>query len=168
MPGRSVTPAQLGAEVQRLLKEAGDKARAKVVRALQSAAIEAKGEAVRAIHDTKPYAPIDQQKLVQSYVVTNTPEGATLNNTAPHAVFVEFGTAPHWVPTAPLVAWAERKLRGSIKQRGKRKSAALLMAERVQLKIAHHGTDARGFHARASQKFPGIVERHVRAALGGP
>lgn len=161
----TVTPATLGPEVARLISELAERSRAACVQALRRAAYLCQAEAVRQIGEVKPYAPIDLGELRRSYVVQATPDGAVLENIAPHAVFLEFGTRPHWAPLAPLEAWAERKLRGSIRSKAARQSPAHTFALAVQRKIARRGTHARGFHAAASQKFPGIVEAELRAAL---
>lgn len=137
------------------------------LRALRRAARLCQAEAVRAIGEVRPYVPVDTGELRRSYVVTDLPDGATLENTAPHAAFMEFGTRPHWAPLSALEAWAERKMRGKIKSRAARvgSEAVKLFARAAQRAIAKRGTAPRGFHAKASQKFPGIVEAEVRAAI---
>lgn len=137
------------------------------LRALRRAARLCQAEAVRAIGEVRPYVPVDTGELRRSYVVTDLPDGAALENTAPHAAFMEFGTRPHWAPLSALEAWAERKMRGKIKSRAARvgSEAVKSFARAAQRAIAKRGTAPRGFHAKASHKFPGIVEAEVRAAI---
>ena len=162
-----VTPAQLGPEVRALFARLVEANRAAGVKALQRAARFCQAEAVRAIGEVRPYVPVDTGELRRSYVVTDLPDGAKLENTAPHAAFMEFGTRPHWAPLSALEAWAERKMRGKIKSRAKRvgSDAVKALARATQRAIAKRGLAARGFHAKASQKFPAIVEREIRAAV---
>ena len=160
-----VTPATLGPTVQALFREVTTKSEAAAVKALQRAAVLFMGEAVRQIGEVKPYQPVDTGELRRGYRVTHQADGATVDNIAPHAAFMEFGTRPHWAPLAALEAWAERKLRGKIKNKAKRAEPAKVFARAVQRKIARHGTAARGFHAKASEHLPQIVEGELRAAF---
>lgn len=160
-----VTPETLGPAVDRLFADVVERSRVLAIHALQRAAYAFMAEAVRQIGEVKPYQPVDTGELRRGYRVTLQPDGASVENIAPHAAFMEFGTRPHWAPLAALEAWAERKLRGQIRNRAARQSPARTFARAVQRKIAKHGTAARGFHAAASQKLPEIVERELRAAL---
>jgi len=51
---------------------------------------------------------------------------------APHAVHIEYGTLPHWVPIEPLIGWSERKL-------GLPKPEATSAAYAIRAKIAKEG-----------------------------
>jgi len=71
---------------------------------------------------------------------------------APHAIYVEYGTLPHYPPIAPLKAWARRKLGDE--------SAAWA----VQKKIGKYGTKAQPFmepayHAGFELAFDSTVKR---------
>ncbi len=169
-------------------------------RGLFRAAQQGKNIAIQAIRNTKPRPPIDTGELASSYVVLRQGRGWVLRNTAPHAVFMEFGTKPHTPPFAPLLAWARRKVRGSSgakqtqakkrhRQRrqglskkatlrkpgqqisAKRRAAhqgrqqnldAVRLARAAMNSIQRRGTVARGFHARASQKFAVLSAKLVQ------
>jgi len=71
---------------------------------------------------------------------------------APHAVYIEYGTLPHYPPIAPLKAWARRKLGDE--------SAAWA----VQKKIGKEGTKAQPFmepayHAGFEGAFDSTIKR---------
>jgi hypothetical protein len=159
------TAAELGATVSRLVAELVEKNRVAAVKALPRAAYLCRTVAIEEVHATRPYVPVNLGQMVQSFFVTAQPDGARLENTAPHAAFMEFGTRPHWAPIGALERWAEQKLRGKIKSRSQRGDPARALARAVQRKIAREGTEPRGFYARASQRFPAIVEAQLRAAL---
>lgn len=169
-------------------------------RGLFRAAQQGKNIAIQAIRNTKPRPPIDTGELVSSYVVKKQGTGWVLRNTAPHAVFMEFGTKPHTPPFAPLLAWARRKVRGASgakqsqakkrhRQRrqgvskkatlskpgqqmsAKRRAAiqapqqnldAVRLARAAMNRISRFGTKARGFHARASQRFAVLSAKLVQ------
>ncbi len=170
LPDLVVTGATLGPALQQAFADLERQNREAAIKALQRAAYLCHAEAVRAVGDVKPYQPVDTGELRRSFHVTTTPDGAVLENTAPHSGFMEFGTRPHWAPLPALLAWADRKLRGTYKKGQGRAAAAMALALGTQRKIAARGTAARGFYAAASLKFPGIVEEQIRfamAKLGG-
>lgn len=82
---------------------------------------------------------------------------------APYAPYVEYGTAPHWVPIAPLKGWARRVL-------GDERAAYA-----VQRAIARRGTKAHPFLQpafdaglpRAQDVLQAALERAARR-LGPP
>ena len=84
------------------------------VLAMRSAAVTAKARAVRAIGETKPHVPVDLSEMIRSYMVIPLPNGARLENVAPHAAIQEYGTKPFAAPFDPLLAWAKRKSRGGM------------------------------------------------------
>lgn len=164
-----ITPATLGPAVQALYREIAQKSVQAGVQALRKAASLCMGEAIKAVDAVRPYPPIDTGApgIKGSFRVTPRRDGAVLDTTAPHAVFMEFGTRPHWAPIGPLLAWAERKERGAIRSRKKRLASdeVKALAYGTQRKIAERGTAPRGFYAAASLKFPGIVEEQIRFAF---
>lgn len=161
----TVSPSQLGPTVARMHADLVTRSRAEAIKALQRAAYLCMTEAVRAIGNVKPYQPVDTGELKRSYRTRLVANGAVLENIAPHAGFMEFGTRPHWAPLSALLPWADRKLRGVLKKGKTRAAAAQALALGTQRKIAKYGTKARGFHAAASLKFPQIVEEQIRFAL---
>jgi len=161
----TVTPAQLGPAVARMFDELTTASREAAIKAIQRAAYLCQAEAVKAIGEVRPFQPVDTGVLKRSFIVATNPTGAVLENVAPHAVFMEFGTRPHWAPLSALEAWAERKLRGRIASKAGRANPARQLARAVQRKIAKVGTAPRSFYAAASLKFPGIVEEQIRFAL---
>lgn len=57
---------------------------------------------------------------------------------APHSAAIEYGTAPHFPPVAPLIGWAHRKL-GLSMEEAKRAGNA------IAWKIYHKGTEPQPF-----------------------
>ena len=62
--------------------------------------------------------PEDEGTLIASGEVHIDRENMEFNYyyTAPHAPFVEFGTAPHWAPPWPIYEWCRRRLQLSGKR----------------------------------------------------
>lgn len=76
--------------------------------------------------------------------------------TAEHAVYVHYGTRPHWPPLAPILAWVRRNLRNVINTSGERElrikpgpaartvkapdAEIRRIAHAIQAKIAREGT----------------------------
>lgn len=117
MPREFVTtPANFGKTVDRLVGDVAKRIEMAGKRAVHMAALEGQKLAVEEIGKTKPFKPVDTHELRRSYKVRLVNRGrkwmAILENVAPHAPHMEFGTRPHWVPIEPLIRWAERKLRG--------------------------------------------------------
>lgn len=151
------------AALQDLVKRTEDAGRD----AMRAAAQACLSEVIKQIRATKPYAPIDQGWMndpARGWLLEDTKDGAAFESLAPHAVFVEFGTKPHWAPLPPLKAWAERKLRAKFKPKD-RAAAAEQLARAVQRKIAARGTEGRYFFARASERFPEIVSNALEDAM---
>ena len=122
------------------------------VLAMRRAAVIAKARAVRAIGETTPHVPVDLGEMRRSYMVIPLPNGARLENVAPHAAIQEYGTKPFSAPTAPLLAWAKRRARGT-------KGTAKALARKAWSSIKRFGIKPKGFHARASQDFAGITAK---------
>jgi hypothetical protein len=74
----------------------------------------------------------DMERSVQ-WEVQSSPPQLKVGPEASHSVFVKEGTAPHWAPIEPLIAWAHWKL-------GDAKAAYM-----VQKKIAAFGTEGHDF-----------------------
>lgn len=90
--------------------------------------------------------------LVRSFRVIATPTGAIVDNTSPQAVWMEFGTRPHWAPFSALMTWATQKARdGGVN--------AHALARAAQLSIARRGTAPRHFWKRALAKAAERVPR---------
>jgi hypothetical protein len=62
--------------------------------------------------------------------------------TAPHAIWVEYGTDPHYPPLDPLIKWAKHKLQKNDKE-------AVSIACMIRNKIAKEGTEPRYFLTQA-------------------
>ncbi len=175
MPNLSITtPADFGATVNALYAELASYDVKAVQHAAFMAAQMGKAEVIKQIDATEPYAPVDTGGGRRATEVVPTEDGAILQNTSAHMVYMEFGTRPHWVPIAPLLAWAARKKRGMGKpasgaqgprQRitaGRRQAAIKALAYGAQRRIAKFGTAPRGFWARASVRFPEFYEHALR------
>jgi len=94
----------------------------------------------------------DTGGLSESIKVKKIPKGYQVKAEAPHAIYIEYGTLPHWAPIAPLKAWARRKLGDE--------GAAYA----VQRKIAEKGTKAKpfmepAFHAGFDLAFDSTARR---------
>jgi len=148
-------PGATGEALRRLL----ERSRQAAVTALRAAAVDLQRQAVLEVDASSPYPPVDTGVLKRSFTNRPTPDGAIVENVSPQAVFMEFGTRPHWAPLPPLLAWAGRKARG-----GNVKSVYAL-AKGAQKKIAREGTTPRKFWERALLKVPVFVDQRVREAL---
>lgn len=135
------------------------RSRAAAVQALRRAAVDLQAEAVRQVGLVAPYPPVDTGAMRRSFLVSPTPDGAVVENTAPQAVWMEYGTRPHWAPIAPLLAWATRKARG-----GNIRSVYAL-AKGAQKSIAARGTAPRHFWQATLALAPAIIDTRVREAL---
>jgi hypothetical protein len=86
-------------------------------------------------NNVKQLDAFDTGALFNSLQLNVSPKGlsVTVFSTSKHAPFIEFGTAPHWPPMAPIRAWCARK--------GLPESAAFLVARA----ISERGTPERPF-----------------------
>lgn len=156
MSSSVITIGQLGPELLALSREMKTKAD----RALRRAAHRAVAEVVKEIDGSEPYAPVDTGELRRSNVVMKLAPGEyVVENVAPHAAHQEHGTRPFVPPAGPLRAWARRKARAG-RGASRRKSAEQLF-RRARYAIATRGIRAKAFWARASQRFPDIVEQEL-------
>ena len=153
--GAGAPPGQL----HRMLADLVERDRAAAVMAVRRAGIDLQAEAVRQVHATTPYPPVDTAALVRSFRHTATPDGCVVENTAPQAVWMEYGTRPHMPPLAPMVAWATRKARGGNVR------SIMALARGAQMSIARKGTAPRHFWQRALVSAPGFMETRIRDAL---
>lgn len=104
--------------------------------------------------------PVDTAAMLQSVRARDIPRGASLGVEAPHAVFMERGTRPHWAPLGPLLTWVVRRL-------GVPEDEAEGIARAVQAKIAEEGTAPRFFFRRAmAQIRRKVLPTELRRALG--
>lgn len=156
-------------------------------RALMKAAHRARNEVVAQIDASQPRPPVDTGQMRRSWIVRPNRDwlganGAILENTVEHTVFMEEGIRPTMVPIAPLMEWAIRKTRGKagastimpIAKNGRRRKGgkraqrvrdARALAFGAQRSIARRGIKGRFFFKRASAKFMGFVEEAVRFEL---
>ena len=182
---KTYTTRTIGPELRRVAKRLGKA----TVGAMWTAAQLGRTRAVVAIGEVmiegKPRPPVDTGQLRRSYMVTRITGGAVLENVAPHAAVMEFGARPFTPPLAPLISWAERKLRGSLKGKprpkrdkkpgkvgspkskrlGKRRAMVMALALGTRKAIRRRGLHARGFHAAAMQFAAGDTEKALLKAL---
>ena len=106
---------------------------------------------------------------------------------AAHAIYVNYGTRPHWPPIQAIIDWVQRNVRAKgrkntparhlvVKPSSKRGTATptveetLAIAYAIQAKIAKKGTEpvlfAERAYQRASKHSQEIMTRNVREALG--
>lgn len=156
-------------------------------RAMMRAAHKARNEVIAQIDASQPRPPVDTGQMRRSWIVRPNRDwlganGAVLENTVEHTVFMEEGIRPTLVPIAPLLEWAVRKTRGKAGAstvmpiaKGKRRRKGGAKAQRArdaralaygaQRSIARRGIKGRFFFKRASAKFVGFVEEAVREEL---
>ena len=104
-PQNSITMDQLG----RFYKRVNSQIEKSIWRACRQTAKRGKIEAMHAIAKTKPYPPIDMQRLLYGYEVKVLPNGARLENITPYAAAHEFGNEAYTPPFSKLLEWAARK-----------------------------------------------------------
>lgn len=80
------------------------------------------------------------------------------NDDAPHAIFVEEDTRPHWAPIAPLKKWARQKF-GAV---GKEKN---MIAYAVQAKIAKEGTKGIHFMDETFDFYLPLIDARINKAI---
>lgn len=98
----------------------------------------AKGIA-KSIPDLVRASPVDTGLYAQSWDMTVDEVSATIGNYAPHASVIEYGMRKgHWVPLAPLLAWAKRVLKDP-SQPPEYSSAVWGLARYTQKKIYDQG-----------------------------
>lgn len=86
---------------------------------------------------------------------------------APHAIYVERGTRPHWPPIAPILAWVELKGFVGISASGKPQTAESI-AHAIAHKISVEGTKPTWFMRRSiplTMKWIGVEIRGALRAL---
>lgn len=135
------------------------------VEALRATAHQFKARVVDNIRNAEPRPAVDTGELARSEKVMLLADGASVENTAPHAAVMEHGARPFTPPMAPLLAWASRKSRGHTRPGSKRESAARLLARRAWVAIRRRGIEGRHFHAKALEHVPQILESEVRKAI---
>lgn len=159
------------------LKQIGHSISAAVLKGLRLAAYDLHGEAVRQVDLAVPRPPVNFGQLKGGFRVDLRPDGATVENIAPHAAHMEWGTRPHWAPISALRKWARQKLRGrgTVAKGFKGPVRKMLtqhredeiesLAKRAQRSIAKRGTAPRHFWAKAVAKASGFVEDRVVQCL---
>lgn len=161
MPSQSFTMDEWQRWISRQAKVMGQAG----VEALRATAQQAKALAVKNIANAEPRPAVDTGELGRSYRVQMRPDGATLENTAPHAAIMEHGAWPFTPPMEPLIAWASRKSRGKTRAGAKRAAAAAVLARRAWVAIRRRGIEGRHFHEKALAEVPKILESEVRKAI---
>lgn len=110
----------------------------------------------RSIPDLVAASPVDTGLYAQSWNMTVDELSVTLGNYAPHAPIIEHGMRRgHWVPLAPLLAWAKRVL-GDPSQPPNYSSAVWGLAKYTQKKIYDRGQLPKMILENA---IPGIIDR---------
>lgn len=140
------------------LEEAG-------VRAIRSAMARGVGVVIEKIDSSSTAlpAPVDTGAMRSSVRSYNVPTGAILTVEAPHAIYMERGTKPHYPPIGPIWAWVARKIPTSSDKE------ALGIAFAIQHKIGEEGIEPRFFFRRAMRKIrEKIVPEEMRAELQEP
>ena len=145
---REFSLATIGPELERVVRR-HERA---VVRGLRKAA-----HLCRTVAVQEPSVPVDTGQLKRSFVVTPIDGGAIVENIAPHAAHHEHGTRPFTPPLGALLAWGARKARGGGNGRA--------IGFGAWLAIQRRGIRALGFFAKASQKFPDIVQRQLERVM---
>ncbi len=94
---------------------------------------------------------------------------------APHAATIERGARPHWAPLQPLIDWVRRHRKAlgltrrgrdaSGRFRGASESEITAAAQRIQYKIAHHGSPPRWYMRNALPALGRILQRLVNRRL---
>lgn len=114
---------------------------------------------------------------------------AVVKWTAKHAIFVHYGTRPHWPPLEPILAWVRRNLArytntsgnavdairpsGRVADRTRKSPDAVIMrvARAIQAKIAREGTSPVPFAlkgaAEAKARAPTILRDNLNNRLKG-
>ncbi len=113
------------------------------------------------IRATSPYPPIDRGRLIRSVKYKPTGTGTVLFVDAPHAIFMEAGTRPHFPPLKPIFDWVLRKGLADDED------DAYPIARAIQHKIAMYGIKPRHFFRRAMRRIineviPGEIKRELR------
>jgi len=134
-------------ELAMVIERLPETQRQAAIRGARSAAYRLEGMVKDSIASTTPYPPQDTGELTRSVKTTPIPRGALVAADAPHAPFMEFGTRPHFPPTAPLAEWAYRK--GLADSEEEAQGIAFSIAR----KIATRGLAPRHFMARAIDEF---------------
>lgn len=113
------------------------------------------------IEASSPFPPIDTERMIDSAGWKGTATGVELFVDAPHAVYMEEGTRPHFPPIQPLAEWAARKF--GLETEREARSVAFAVAT----KIAADGIAPRRFFRRAMRRItqdvlPGAIRRELR------
>lgn len=143
MTSRAVTLPQF----REILKELPEKFEQAAVRGLRSAALRLEGFAVEEITNAEPYPAVATGELARSVVTTRVDDGAIVKVEAPHGVFMEEGTRPHFPPLQPLEDWV--RVKGFATDEAAVRRIAWAIAE----KIARDGIAPRHFFAKAVRRL---------------
>lgn len=111
-----------------------------------------------AIPEAKPYPPVGVTGIyAASWKVVETGEANTilLQNDAPYAPVIEYGSRPHIAPLRPLLQWVRRKF-------GVDDKSAYAIAKGVQNAIAARGTKPRYINLGSKSVFQKFLTQSVR------
>jgi hypothetical protein len=123
-----------------------------------------------AVHHTQAlgkYAPINLGNYLRGWQAKDTEDGAVLFNDVPYADIIESGRRPNrrMPPTRVIEEWLEQKLRGRVKNRGKRRAQAKSLAFVVARAIGKRGLPGKHIMRKTKRQLDPMVRRAVREAL---
>lgn len=146
------------AEILRDLPEEFTRA---AVRGLKSASMVLQGYVVEEITNAEPYPAVATGELARSVVSTPVDDGAIVKVDAPHGVFMEEGTRPHFPPLQPLEDWVT--LKGFASDPAAVRRIAWAIAE----KIARDGIAPRHFFRKAVARLEheNVIPREIAAEM---
>lgn len=113
--------------------------------------------------------PVHTGEYARSWHATDLPNGAVLLNDAPHAAFIEYGRRPgaRMPPPRVIEQWLEAKMRGRIRNRGKREASAKALAFVVARAIGRRGLPAHRIMARTRRRLDRAVQEAIARAMRG-
>ena len=136
-----------------------------IVRGLRLGAIAGQAVVIRR-------TPVDEGIMRASWKVVQTPWGAKLVSSAPHAGIVEAGSRPHWPDPVAIREWVERHRQAFGVKRGrskKAKEAAKAELDRIAAaicrKIARDGTRPRWVVRGALPRLARLAKRSVELEI---
>lgn len=171
-------------ELVRALHQLGERVEQDAIRAMQDAARFGVAAVIRSSATTKP-RPKASGTYENAWLVHRLRDGATVSNSARHAIFVERGRRPGRAPPLdPIKEWvrqkrldrqalaaAKKRRKGTGKVTRKRTAARFLemfvhmLARRIQRKIAARGVSGRYVLRRAMPTIAKRAHRELRTVV---
>lgn len=136
-----------GKQLRAYLKELGEQA---VTKRIFKALKRATRRAQLLLQKESPVGVTGNYRAAWGDPPVETPDGFQIENKAPHAPIVEYGSRPHMPPVEPLILWCRRKL-GLSEKEAKRAGWAIAMH------IREHGTKGQHVAYRVGKQIPSIV-----------